>query len=84
MQKALDEAMQGRTVLVIAHRLSTIARAKKIVVMLRGQVVEQGGHRALADREHGVYARFLKMQALGLEGKTALDLQTAGTGTGDA
>ena len=84
VQKALDEAMQGRTVLVIAHRLSTIARAKKIVVMLRGQVVEQGGHRALADREHGVYARFLKMQALGLEGKTALDLQTAGTGTGDA
>ena len=84
VQKALDEAMQGRTVLVIAHRLSTIARAGKIVVMLRGRVVEQGGHRALADREQGVYARFLKMQALGLDGKAALDLRTAGTGSGDA
>ncbi len=75
VQKALDEAMQGRTVLVIAHRLSTIARAQKIIVMLQGRVAEEGGHRELAAREEGVYARFLKLQALGLEGNAALDLQ---------
>ena len=33
VQKALDEAMTGRTVVVIAHRLSTVVRADKIVVM---------------------------------------------------
>jgi ATP-binding cassette subfamily B protein len=77
VQKALDEAMEGRTVLVIAHRLSTIARAQKIVVMLQGRVAEEGGHRELADREEGVYARFLKMQALGLDGNAALDLRPA-------
>lgn len=75
VQKALSEAMQGRTVLVIAHRLSTIAKAQKIVVMVHGRVVEEGGHRELASRKEGIYARFLKMQALGLEGNAALDLQ---------
>ncbi len=84
VQKALDEAMQGRTVLVIAHRLSTIARAEKIVVMMQGRVAEEGPPRELANREEGLYARFLKMQALGLDGNAALDAETTPLDKGDA
>lgn len=84
VQKALDSAMLGRTVLVIAHRLSTIARAQKIIVMLSGRVAEEGEHGELAGRKDGIYARFLKMQALGLDGDAALELNTVHAGKGDA
>lgn len=57
VQKALDEAMTGRTVVVIAHRLSTIVRASKIVVMREGRVMEEGTHDLLAQRPDGLYAR---------------------------
>ncbi len=57
VQKALDKAMKGRTVLVIAHRLSTIAKADKIVVMEAGKVVEQGSHAELSEHSDGVYSR---------------------------
>ena len=62
VQKALETAMEGRTVLVVAHRLSTIARADKIIVMQAGQVIESGSHADLAATEGGLYAR---LQALG-------------------
>ncbi|MDI7862906.1 ABC transporter ATP-binding protein/permease [Rhizobiaceae bacterium n13] len=62
VQKALDEAMSGRTVVVIAHRLSTVVRADKIVVMQNGQVVEEGTHQNLADRPDGLYARLNNLQ----------------------
>ena len=75
VQKALDDAMSGRTVLVIAHRLSTIARADKIIVMMKGRVTEQGSHSELAEREDGIYARFLKLQALGIDGSENLGIQ---------
>ncbi|WP_419907215.1 ABC transporter ATP-binding protein [Hoeflea sp.] len=75
VQKALDDAMSGRTVLVIAHRLSTIARADKIIVMMKGNVAEQGSHKELAELEDGIYARFLKLQALGLDGDETLGIQ---------
>lgn len=57
VQKALDKAMNGRTVLVIAHRLSTIAKADKIVVMETGKVVEEGSHSELSGQSGGVYSR---------------------------
>jgi subfamily B ATP-binding cassette protein MsbA len=44
VQSALDTLMQNRTTLVIAHRLSTIRRADRIVVLVRGRVIEQGTH----------------------------------------
>ncbi|WP_411034421.1 ABC transporter ATP-binding protein [Shinella sp. BYT-45] len=63
VQKALDEAMSGRTVVVIAHRLSTVVRADKIIVMQDGKVVEEGTHEVLAARENGLYARLNNLQA---------------------
>jgi ATP-binding cassette subfamily B protein len=62
VQKALDEAMTGRTVVVIAHRLSTVVRADKIVVMQQGRVVEEGNHETLAKLEDGLYARLNNLQ----------------------
>ncbi len=56
VQDALTRLMQGRTTLVIAHRLSTIEHADRVVVMERGQVVEQGTHEQLLELG-GLYAR---------------------------
>jgi subfamily B ATP-binding cassette protein MsbA len=44
VQAAIEELMVGRTVLVIAHRLSTIQQADRILVMVDGQIVEEGCH----------------------------------------
>jgi len=63
VQKALDTAMQGRTVIVIAHRLSTVVNADKIVVMQEGRVVEEGTHDDLAQRKNGLYARLNNLQS---------------------
>ncbi|AYD03318.1 ABC transporter ATP-binding protein [Neorhizobium sp. NCHU2750] len=63
VQKALDTAMRGRTVIVIAHRLSTVVNADKIVVMQDGRVVEEGTHEELARRKQGLYARLNNLQA---------------------
>jgi ATP-binding cassette subfamily B protein len=62
VQKTLDEAMTGRTVVVIAHRLSTVVRADKIVVMQQGRVVEEGNHETLAKVSDGLYARLNNLQ----------------------
>ena len=44
VQEALEHLMENRTTLVIAHRLSTVRRADRILVVVRGQIVEQGTH----------------------------------------
>jgi len=61
VQRALDEAMTGRTTLVVAHRLATVLRADRIVVMEDGRVSEQGRHADLA-AGGGLYARLAKLQ----------------------
>jgi ATP-binding cassette subfamily B protein len=61
VQRALDQAMQGRTTLVIAHRLATVLRADRIVVMDEGRVVEEGKHAALVAKG-GLYARLAELQ----------------------
>ena len=53
--------LKGRTTLVIAHRLSTIRNADKIIVMQRGEVVEEGDHETLMKSE-GVYFNLVEQQ----------------------
>lgn len=59
VSEALENVMHTRTTLFIAHRLTTAARADKIVVLRRGQVVEQGSHSGLIDA-NGVYATMFR------------------------
>ncbi|KQV44448.1 MULTISPECIES: ABC transporter ATP-binding protein [unclassified Rhizobium] len=76
VQKALDHAMAGRTVVVIAHRLSTIVNADKIIVMRDGLVMEEGTHEALARRSDGLYARLHNLQG-GMEKQASAEEQPA-------
>jgi ATP-binding cassette subfamily B protein len=62
IQKALENLVQGRTTIAIAHRLSTLHRADRLVVLDRGQVVEEGPHEELMARE-GAYFRLYQAQA---------------------
>lgn len=62
VQKALENMMQNRTSVVIAHRLSTIQNADQIVVMHRGEMVEQGKHEDLM-MKNGSYRKLVEMQS---------------------
>jgi subfamily B ATP-binding cassette protein MsbA len=61
VQEALNNLMEGRTVIVIAHRLSTVRHADTIVVMEQGQIIETGSHDNLLMQDAG-YARLLNAQ----------------------
>jgi len=61
VQRALNNLIEGRTVIVIAHRLSTIRRADKIVVLDGGRIVEVGRHETLL-QNGGLYRRLHEMQ----------------------
>lgn len=62
VQIALENMMQNRTSIVIAHRLSTIQKADTIVVMQKGEIVEQGKHEELIAK-NGMYAKLVMMQS---------------------
>ena len=61
IQDALGKLMKGRTTLVVAHRLSTIRNVDNIIVMHKGEIVEQGDHQSLLSN-HGIYYKLYKLQ----------------------
>ena len=61
VQKAIDNLMEDRTVLVIAHRLTTVENADTIVVMKDGKIADSGSHKNLLEKD-GVYTRLYKKQ----------------------
>lgn len=61
IQNALLKMLEGRTSIVIAHRLSTIQHANKIIVIDKGEIVEQGSHDELLSKD-GHYANLNRMQ----------------------
>lgn len=61
VMRALDTAMEGRTVLMISHRLSTLGHVDEIVVLKDGRIAERGTYRAL-ERAGGVFAGLLAEQ----------------------
>jgi subfamily B ATP-binding cassette protein MsbA len=63
VQDALTKLMKNRTSIVIAHRLSTIQNADCIVVLQKGEIVEQGTHEALVAKSSGVYKHLCELQA---------------------
>lgn len=62
VQVALENMMQNRTSIVIAHRLSTIQKADNIIVMQKGEIVEQGTHNELIAK-NGTYAKLVMLQS---------------------
>lgn len=63
VQEAMSRLMKDRTTFVIAHRLSTIIHANKIVVLDKGQIIEEGTHEELLKKK-GAYYRLYAMQSL--------------------
>ena len=61
VQKGLETLMKGRTTFIIAHRLSTIQHADQILVLKKGQIVEQGRHEDLLNQD-GEYRRLFQTQ----------------------
>ncbi len=62
VQQALENMMKNRTSIVIAHRLSTIQNADNIIVMQKGEIVEQGKHQELLAAK-GAYHKLVAMQS---------------------
>jgi subfamily B ATP-binding cassette protein HlyB/CyaB len=62
IQNNMKAICKGRTVIIIAHRLSAVRDANRIIVMDRGQIVEQGHTPELITRPKGLYAHLYQMQ----------------------
>jgi len=67
IQACLDKVMEGKTVLAIAHRLSTIAQMDRLLVLDKGNIVEQGTHTELI-AHNGIYAKLWAHQTGGFIG----------------
>lgn len=72
VQKALEDLWHDRTVIAIAHRLSTLRHMDRIIVMDKGEIVEQGTHRHLLEKK-GHYYRLWQHQSGGVLGEEETD-----------
>lgn len=68
IQESLMGLMTDKTVIAIAHRLSTIAALDRLIVLDKGQIVEQGTHQKLLEKQ-GIYAKLWAHQTGGFLGK---------------
>lgn len=59
VQKALLEILKGRTSIIIAHRLSTIVDCDKIILLDKGMIVEEGGHKELMEKKGAYYSLYM-------------------------
>ena len=64
IQQSLDTLMEGKTVIAIAHRLSTIAAMDRLIIMDKGQIIEEGSHQELLQLG-GIYAKLWAHQSGG-------------------
>jgi ATP-binding cassette subfamily B multidrug efflux pump len=62
IQKATEKITQNQTSIIIAHRLATIVNANKIIVMDKGQIVEEGTHQELVTKTDGYYKKLYDSQ----------------------
>ncbi|KAJ9160641.1 ABC transporter protein AtrC [Coniochaeta hoffmannii] len=76
VQASLDNVSKSRTMIVIAHKLSTVRKADKIVVLSRGEVIEQGSHQQLVDLR-GAYSELVNAQTLQTGNATGTHLDVA-------
>jgi ATP-binding cassette, subfamily B, bacterial HlyB/CyaB len=65
IQQNMRQIVKGRTVVIIAHRLVAVRDADRIIAMENGQIVEDGNHMQLINREDSLYGRLWRMQSDG-------------------
>jgi len=61
IQQAIDVLTENRTALIIAHRLATVKKADKIIVLDKGEIIEEGSHSELIKLE-GAYQKLFELQ----------------------
>ncbi len=78
IQESLYELMEGKTVIAIAHRLSTIAAMDRLIVLDKGEIIEQGSHQELIE-QGGIYAQLWAHQTGGFIGldDEVVDIESA-------
>ena len=76
IQNNMQKICQGRTVVIVAHRLSAVRDAHRIVVMDKGQIIEEGSHQALIANPQGMYSYLYRLQQVGAE-DTSVDMGAA-------
>ena len=69
IQDALHKLIQGKTTIVIAHRLSTIRQMDRIIVIEKGEIIEDGTHEELAKKKNGLYKKLWDLQAGGFKNR---------------
>ena len=62
IQQAIAKLIENRTAIVVAHRLSTIQNADKIIVLQKGNIIEEGTHQTLMNTSNGYYKNLYEMQ----------------------